>query len=313
MFLKIVTAIWLSLIIGVATANPEQIQLVVPVTPGGATDMLARSFIEPFAKHGITVIVINKPGGEKSIGANYVATAAADGRTFYLGAISDTVLLPLIKFPGLQYDEKSFVPVAGIARLPIALAVSNNVPVSNIKEFLALVSKDPGKYGVGTTGKVAELIASTVYGFANVAPTNIPYKGDLQIATDLAGGHLQVGLFSFSTPVIELHKAGKLKIIAVLSKDRSKSLPSVGTISELNGYNDSYWFGIFAPPGTHPVIADKMNTMFNTALHDPIVKRLLEDQQFTEMVMTRSQFEKFYRGQFNTYRPQVEKNLLKLN
>lgn len=291
--------------ISISAFAAEPITLVVPVTTGGGTDVLARALADGMTRHGVPVNVINRPGAERSIGANLVATAPADGKTLFFGAISDTVMLPLYKYPGLQFDENSFVPVAGVGTLPIALIASNNVPAKNAKELLELIKQDPKKYPIGVAGKVNELNASIIWGLVGTKPTSVLYKGDVQMAADVAGEHLPLAFTSLNA-VTELHKAGKLKIIATLS-ERSKEVPEVGTIGDVyKGWTSQYWFGIFAPPGTPLVIADKINAAVVQALQDPVVQQILAKQQYKEMVTTRQQFTNFYRGQVKYYQEQVK-------
>ena len=114
---KLLTTLLMAFYAFGAQAN-DVVTLVVPVAPGGGTDVLARAIVENMTRQGIPMIISNKPGAERSIGANFVATANPDGKTLFLGAISDTVLLPLFKYPGLQFNEDTFVPVAFLATLP---------------------------------------------------------------------------------------------------------------------------------------------------------------------------------------------------
>lgn len=283
----------------------DPITLVVPVSVGGGTDVLARALADGMTRQGTPVVVVNRPGAERSIGANSVATAPSDGKTLFFGAISDTIMLPLYNYPGLQFDETSFVPVAGVGTLPIALVASNNVPANNFKELLEVIKKDPKKYPIAVAGKVNELNANILWNLVGEKPTPVLYKGDVQMATDIVGDHVPLAMTSLNA-VTELHKAGKLKIIAILS-DRSKEVPEVGTIGEVyKGWTSQYWFAIFAPPGTPKPVTAKIHTAVNKALADPNVKRVLSEQQYKEMVMTQPQFATFFKNQVEYYQKQVK-------
>lgn len=287
------------------TFAAEPITLVVPVSAGGGTDILARAVADGATKQGVPIVVINRPGAERSIGANFVATAPADGKTLFFGAISDTIMLPLMNYPGIQFDESTFVPVSGVGTLPIALISSNTVPANNLKELLVLIKQDPKKYPIGVAGKVNELNAISIWGYAGVKPTVVPYKGDVQIATDVVGDHLPLGFTSLNA-VVELHKTGKLKIISTLS-EHIRDVPEVGVASDaIKGYSTQYWFGIFAPPGTPKVVTSKITAAVNKALNTPEIKKLLADQQYKEMVMTQEQFDSFYKSQVRYYKEQVK-------
>lgn len=300
---KLLLALVACLSISAFAADP--ITLVVPVTAGGGTDVLARALADGMTRNGTPVTVINKAGGERSIGANFVATSAPDGQTLFFGAISDTIMLPLYKFPGLQFNETSFVPVAGVGTLPIALVASNDVPANNLKELLELIKQDPKKYPIAVAGKVNELNASIIWGLVGAKPTPVLYKGDVQMAADIVGNHVPLAMVSFNS-VVELQKSNKLKIIAILS-DRNKEVPDVGTVGEVfKGWSSQYWFGIFAPPGTSPVVVEKINRAVNSALADPSVQETLAKQQYKEMPTTVRQFSTFYKSQVKYYQDQVK-------
>lgn len=288
------------------------VTLIVPVAPGGGTDVLARAIVENMTRQGIPMMISNKPGAERSIGANFVATANPDGKTLFLGAISDTVLLPLFKYPGLQFNEDTFVPVAFLATLPPVITASNNVPANNFKELVELIKKDPSKYQIGSFGKLSVMQANAIFAFAGATPTIVNYKGDVPLAVDLVGGHIPLGLNSLP-PVKELAKDGKLKIITMLTDERNKDFPNVGTIHEANKWSSYYWFGIFAPPGTNPELVKKYHTAFNNALNDEDVKTKLASQSYKERIMTQQQFAKFYKDQLKFYKPLVDQLVAKEN
>lgn len=308
---KLLTAIIMAFYALTTYAN-DMVTLVVPVTPGGSTDLLARTIAENMTKQGIPMIVSNKPGAERSIASNYVATANPDGKTLFLGAISDIVLLPLFKYPGLQFNEDTFVPISFLATHPPVITASNNVPANNFKELLELIKKDPKKYQIGSFGKLGVMQANAIFGFAGATPDIINYKGDIPLATDLIGGHIPLGISSI-IPVKELAKDGKLKIITMLTDERSKEFPNIGTIYEVNKWSSYFWFGVFAPPGTSPELVKKYNTAFNNALNDEEVKIKLTSLIFKERIMTQPQFAKFYKDQLKFYKPLVDQLVAKEN
>lgn len=307
---KVLLSLAVTATLTVASAQ-DQISLVVPTPPGGATTALARALTDELAKDGINMTIVFKPGAEKTIGANFAATSAPDGKTFYLGGASEMVLQPLVKFPGLQYNENTFIPVASLAKLTLMLTVNNAISANSIQELLALVKKDPTKYQVGFTGKWAELVAYNLYGLVKAEPSMVPYKGEAQMPVDLGGNNLPVGVMTYTTTNNELHKAGKFRIVTLISDKRSKEFPYIGTTSEVGGYADGFWMGIFAPPGTPEPIVKKMEEAIVKATASPEYKKAIEEQSFAEFKLNREQFTKYYHNQFKFFKPIVEKNLSK--
>lgn len=284
----------------------EPISLVVPIAAGGGTDILARTIAESMTRNGHPTVVINRPGAERSIGANSVATAQPNGKTLFFGAISDTVLLPLFKYPGLQFNENSFVPIAYLGSIPLVITAKNDFPANNYREFLEVIRKDPSKYPVGSFGKLSVIHAHAVFSVAGVTPSIVNYKGDQPIATDLAGGHLSLGINSISGARAMLADK-RIKAIAMLSDDRLEDFPNVGTVKEVSGWTGYAWFGAFAPPGTPRDKVTELHMIFNNALEDPEVKKRMASQGYIFKPKSQAWFEQYYRQQIQLFSSFVER------
>ena len=246
------------------------IRLVVPFTPGGSTDILARAIGQELTKAwGQSVVVDNVPGAGGAIGADKVAKAPADGYTLLMGHIGTLAVNPSL-YPKLPYDPvKDFAPVAWVARVPNVLVVHPSVPARNVRELVALAKARPGQlnYGSGGNGSAANLATEYFKLQTGASLLHIPYKGTAPAVTDLMGGQIQV-LFTGAPAVIGQLKSGQLRALAVSSPQRLDALPGVPTVAEsgYKGFEADQWYGVVAPAGTPPAIIGKLNGQINQAL-----------------------------------------------
>ena len=252
------------------------IRLVVPFTPGGSTDILARSIGQELTKAwGQPVIVDNVPGAGGSVGADKVAKTVADGYTLLMGHIGTLAVSPSL-YPSLPYDAvKSFAPVAWVARVPNVLVVHPSVPATSVKELVAFAKAHPGQlnYGSGGNGSAANLATEYFKLQTGASITHIPYRGTVPAVTDLIGGQIQV-LFTGAPAVLGQIKTGQLRALAVSSPKRLEVLPNLPTVAE-TGYKDfeaDQWYGIVAPAGTPKEIVAKLNAQINHALASTEIK-----------------------------------------
>jgi tripartite-type tricarboxylate transporter receptor subunit TctC len=292
----------------IVNSAANTITLVVPQAPGGGTDIPARILAEAVTKNGITVIVENRPGGERSIGANYVATSVPNGRTLFFGSLSDTVMLPLFKYPNLKFNEKTLIPISYVGSQPFVLTASPDFPANNFKEFLEVIKKDPGRYPIGSFGKTSNLNAYILFDLVGAVPTIINYKGDAPLLVDLAGGSLPIGTNSYAGSR-QLAKEKKIKYIAIMSNKREKDFPNVGTTAEYNRFTSYFWNGVYAPEGTDNETVAYLHKLFNQALGDPAVIEKLKAHGYNTKLMSQKQFAQFYQSESDYYRPIVDKFL----
>ena len=266
------------------TKFPERsIRFVVPFPPGGGNDILARA-LAPLLSDGLgqSVVVENKGGAGGNIGAEFVARSAPDGYTMLIAANQITINPWLDN--KLPFDiEKDFVTVAQIASVPMVLVVHPSVPAQNLKEFIALVKANPGKFNHGTPGSgTAQHIAFELFNYsAGVQVTHVPYKGTGPAIADLVGGQVQSAIGTMAS-LDGLVKAGKLRALGVTTPSRSNAMPSVPTIAEaaLPGFDAPLWYSILAPANTPADIVQRLSLEFSRALADPIVRDRLTGQGF---------------------------------
>ena len=257
----------------------KPIRLIVPFTPGGSTDILARSIGQELTKAwGQSVIVDNVPGAGGSIGADKAAKAPADGYTLLMGHIGTLAVNPSL-YPKLPYNPlKDFAPVAWVARVPNILVVNPAVPVKSVQDLVAYAKSKPGQmsYGSGGNGSAANLATEYFKMQTGTAIVHIPYRGTAPAVTDLIGGQIQL-VFTGAPAVLGHIKSGQLHALAVSSPKRLEAMPNLPTVAE-SGYKNfeaDQWYGVVAPAGTPKDIVQKLNMQINVALNSPELKKRL--------------------------------------
>ena len=269
-----------ALCVGPALAQPafpaQTIKLVVPYPPGGATDILARMMAQKLQEAwGATVLVENKTGAGGTIGNGMVAKAPADGYTVLL-AITAIIQQPTLM--NLAYDPiKDLAPVTQIAKSPSMLAVPLSSPARSVKDFVAMVKANPGKYDFGSygAGTSSHIQGSLLNLQAGLDLVHVPFAGAAPLVTNLVGGQLTSAFVDSASGKAHLKS---FRPLAVTGVQRMPSLPDVPTFKEL-GYKDFDpigWFGLFLPAATPPTIVKKYNDEVNRILTQPDVVARIE-------------------------------------
>jgi tripartite-type tricarboxylate transporter receptor subunit TctC len=263
-----------------AQAWPSKpIRYVVPFAPGGTTDILGRTIAEKLSVAlGQPVVIENKPGAGGGVGAEMVAKSPPDGYTIMGGTIS-THAINASLYKNLGYDPvRDFVPITLIARVPNMLVINPSLPAKDVKELIALLKANPGKYsfassGNGTSQHLSGELFKTMTG---VDMQHIPYKGSPPALADVVGGQVAM-TFDNITTAWPLAKGGKLRAIAVTTAARSSIAPEIPTLAEagLVGYEVGSWQGVFAPAGTPPDIIKRLNTEIVRIINSPDVREKL--------------------------------------
>ncbi len=257
-----------------AQAWPSRpIKFVVPLTPGGANDYLARLFSERLQSVlGQPVVVENKPGVGGNIGTEYVARQAADGYTLLIS--SNTHVINVNFFSKLPYDPiKDFEPVSMVGSIPFVMTVNAGTPVTTLKEFIAMAKAKPGTvtYGTAGIGTPHHLAAEQLKSLAGIDMTHVPYKGAAGIVPALLASEITVTIGAINSLLPHI-RSGKLRPIAIAAANRTAILPDVPTMAEAGpfpGLSMDVWFAVLAPAGTPRAIIDRYNTEINKMLRDP--------------------------------------------
>jgi len=266
----------------VRAQSARPLRIVVPFTPGGSTDILARALSPRLAQAlGENVIVDNKAGAGGSIGAAEVAKAEPDGHTLLMGHIGTLAVNPSL-YPHLAYDPlKSFVPVAGVARVPNVLVVNAASPIKSLKDLVATAKARPGQlsFSSGGNGSAAHITFEYLKLKAGLFMLHIPYRGTAPSVSDVIAGQVDC-TFTGAPAVIAHIKSGRLRALAVSSPQRLPALPEVPTVAEsgvpgVAGFEADQWYGLVAPTGTPPERVARLNAEVNKALALPEVLQQL--------------------------------------
>jgi tripartite-type tricarboxylate transporter receptor subunit TctC len=272
----------LALSCGFAAAQTNKpIKLMVGFPPGGGTDAVARILAEKLKDElGITVMVENKPGAGGQLAAQALKAAPADGTVLFLSHDHTISILPLVvKNPGYE-PSKDFAPVAGFATFVNAYAVSGGTPAKTFSEYVAWVKTQGGKGAVGIPAPAStpEFLVKVVGDKFKLDLVSAPYRGSAPMMADMLGNQIAAGVGSVPD-FIENHKAGKVRVVAVLGAKRQAALPDVPTFAELglSGLEDMPYYGIFAPAGTPQATINHFGAALSKVLamsdvHDQLTK-----------------------------------------
>ncbi len=293
---QILTAGLLTVLAAAAAAQQDYptrpIRIVVPYPPGGSNDFLARVFGPKLTEIlGRQVIVDNRGGGNTIIGTDLVAKSAPDGYTLLLAG-SAQVAVPHL-YRNIPYDTiNDFTPIAGIARSEFLLVVHPSLPVTTVRDLIALARKMPGElnYATSSTGGPTHLGAVQFEMLTGVKMQQVPYKGGGPAMADLVGGQVHLG---FANPAgsVPFVKMGRLRAIAVTGEKRLETLPHVPTFAEsgLSGLALRNWYAITAPAGTPKPVIDKLSTAILKITAMPDIKAALTKQGLDSFSATSEQ------------------------
>lgn len=265
-----------------AEAFPSRpIRLIVPFTPGGTTDILARLVAQKAGETlGQPMVVENRPGAGGNIGAEAAARSAADGYTLLMGTLGTQVTNQFI-YPRMPYDSaKDFAPVTLVANSPNVLLVNSTLPANSIGELIALARREPGKinYASTSTGGSPHLSGELLSMMAGVRMQHVPYKGAAPAMTDLLAGQVNLMFDNLPSALAQI-QGGKIKALAVTGAKRASVLPSVPTVREsgLPDYEVNSWFGLLAPAGTPPERVRQLQQAVDKVLAMPDVRKRIQE------------------------------------
>src|SRR4051812_3242400 len=265
-------------------AYPDRpIRLVIPFSAGGATDVVGRMWAERMKAKVGTVVPDNKGGAGGVIGASEVAHSAPDGLTFLFGNTSTQVLIPAIADKPPYDPAKDFQAVYLMANSPTSIVIHESVPAKTLKEFIEYAKANPdklsyGSAGAGTMTNLSGELFKQLIGAPGI--THVPYKGSAPGVTDLAAGHIPMMTPNVGGPLLQFHRTGKVRILAVAAKKRLQAAPDIPTAEEagLPGMVAANFNGLFAPAGVPKDIIDLIANETRTAMAD----KALQEQMITQ-------------------------------
>ncbi len=300
----IAAAMLLGSSLALAQGYPNKpIRIVVPFTPGSATDIMARIVGEKLgAAWGQTVIVENKPGAGGTVGSAFVAKSEPDGYTLLV--VSTGHVVNPVLYPGLSYDTVAdFAGITPLASLPNVLVVGANSPIKNVQELIAAAKANPGRlnYASAGTGSATHVNAEKFRAITGIQATHIPFKGTPETITETVAGRVD---FMF-TPVlssIPMIRDSRMRALAVSTAQRSSALPEVPTVSEAGvpGFVFDFWIGLLAPAKTPRDIVNKLNQEVSKALAQPDVRERMAKLGGEPLPMTPERFDAFIREEHAT-------------
>ncbi|MFT8243534.1 Bug family tripartite tricarboxylate transporter substrate binding protein [Roseomonas sp. BN140053] len=264
-----------------AWPDDRPVRIVVPFTPGGSTDILARAMAQRLGEElKQTFVVENRGGAGGTLGSENVARSAPDGYTLMMGHIGTLAVNPGL-YPNLSFDTATaFAPVVLVAVVPNVLAVNPRVvPAANVGELVALAKREPGRftYGSGGNGSAAHIAMVAFNEATGTQMTHVPYRGTAPMMTDVIAGQVSMTLTG-GPPALPPVRAGQLKALGVSSLQRLSSAPDIPTIAEsgVPGFDAVQWYGLVAPANTPRAIIDKLNAESIRILREPALKARLE-------------------------------------
>jgi tripartite-type tricarboxylate transporter receptor subunit TctC len=272
------------------------IRMVVPYTPGGYTDLMARLVGQKVAEAiGATIVFENKPGANAIIGTDSVAKAAPDGYTF--GTVIAAHAVNATLNPKLPYDtlkDLNYVSLMSVA--PLIMIAHPSLPANNVKELVALAKAKPGELNFASSGigAAAHLTMEMFKSRMGINMQHVPYKGTAGALQDLVGGQVNV-MFDIVGPLMPQVKSGNAKAIVVTAKERIPAAPDVPTMAEqgVPDFVSGTWAGIIAPAGTPKEIIDRVSAEAKKALADPALQAKLAEQGIVAVGSSPEEFRTF--------------------
>lgn len=286
------------------TFPSRPVTIFVTAAPGGVTDVVARAVGQKLSEMwGQPVVIENKGGAAHILGAQAVAKATPDGHTL-LAADSGTFVLNPTLYPRdkLGYEVgKDLVPITGLVRINQSIAASNDLPVADIRELIALARRQPGKltYGTAAVGSALHVNMLKLESMANIKLQAIHYRGAVPALSDVMAGHINLICVSTSL-VAPPFRDHRLKILGVGSLHRAAELPDVPTVAEsgLPGFEAVAWFGLAATGGTPPDVIARINADVQKVMSDPVFgAKFMAPQMFESMAATPEQFADYIRAE----------------
>ena len=290
------------------------ITVVVPFTPGGLTDILARSIGEKISPVlGKPVIVDNRPGAGGSIGATFVARSAPDGHTLLLGHIGILAVNPSL-YANLQYDPLALSYIAPLAIVPNIIVVNPSVPVRSIKELIDYAKANPGKLNFSSagTGGAAHIAMAAFNVASGTVMTHVPYRGTPQSVGDVISGQVQA-TFTSGVSLLPHVRAGTLRALGVSTKNRLSIAPDIPAIAEtLPGFDLSAWYGIVGPAGLPEPVVRRLHNEIRTAMASPDIGKRLNTEGAVHWDVSPEEFRGYVVAETKRWKTVIEAAKIKI-
>ena len=312
---RFITAVVVLAALGGGTAlaqSGKTVRILVGFPPGGGTDAIARVLAEKLKDElGTSVVVENRPGAGGQIAAQALKAAAPDGTTLFISHDHTISILPLVlKNPGFD-PAKDFVAVAGFATFVNSFALSSGTPAKGFNDYVEWVKKQGGKSAVGipAPASVPEFLVKVIGEKYQLDLVSAPYRGSAPMIGDMLGNQIPAGIGSVQD-FIENHRAGKLRVVAVMGDKRQAAMPDVPTFAELGlkGFEDIPFYGFFAPAGTSKQALDQFSAALARVVAMPEVRDKLTGWGMTVQFMSQEQLATRERAYSQTWAQIIRKS-----
>jgi len=298
----------------------QPVHVLVGYAAGGGVDIVARLLQEPMKSAlGQPIVIENRTGASAMLATGAVAKAQPDGYTLLMAASGEVAINHFLFKEKMAYDPaKELVPIALIGIVPCVVVVADATPVRNPKELIAYVKANPGKVSFSSSGigNPQQLAGELMNNMAGTQVLHVPYRGSAPAVTDVATGAVTMS-FSSLAAALPLMQAGKIRAVAVTSRERMPQLPDVAPLSEgapgLADYELLNWFAMFGTAGTPLEIVEPLNGIVNTALRDPAVADKLLPQAIVPKPMKVAEFKAFVDSERTKFGKIVEQANIKLS
>lgn len=303
---------WIVLLIAAAAILPaaqaqtfpaKPMRLVLPFPPGGPTDLLGRALAQKMGEQmGQTMVADNRPGAGGNLGIEVAAKSPPDGHTMVL--VSSVLAIAPSMYAKLNYEQKDLAPISLVAEMRNVLLVHPSVPAKNLKEFLELLRRSPGKlnYGSGGVGTTTHITPELLMSLTNTRMNHVPYKGSGVALISLISGEVDALVMTVPASYQQV-KAGKARALAVFAPDRASQLPDVPTVKELGHENFMVrlWYGVLAPAATPAPIIARLNGEIHKALASADLRQRLATGGVEPLVNTPQEFASFIQVETQRY------------
>jgi tripartite-type tricarboxylate transporter receptor subunit TctC len=298
----------------------QPIHILVGYAAGGGVDIVARLLQEPMKSAlGQPIVIENRTGASAMLATGAVAKAPPDGYTLLMAASGEVAINHFLFKEKMSYDPaKELVPIAMIGIVPCVVVVADTTPVRNPKELIAYAKANPGKLSFSSSGigNPQQLAGELMNSMAGTQVLHVPYRGSAPAVTDVATGAVTMS-FSSLAAALPLMQAGKIRAVAVTSREKMPQLPDVGPLSEgapgLADYELLNWFAMFGTAGTPPEIVERLNGIVNVALKDPAIADKLLPQGIVPKPMKVAEFKAFVNSERTKFGKIVEQANIKLS
>jgi tripartite-type tricarboxylate transporter receptor subunit TctC len=290
----------------------KPVKIVVPFPAAGTTDIVARFVgVELQKMWGQPVIIENRGGAAGNIGAEAVARSAPDGYTLLMATVgTHAINLPLYGKKLPYHPLNDFAAISNVAAVPNVMVINPSLPVNSVTEFIAYAKANPGKINMASSGSGTSIhMAGELFkNMAGIYMVHLPYRGSAPALQDLIAGNTQVMFDNLPSSIGHI-RSGRLKALAVTSRERSPALPNVPTVEEaagLKGYEATAWFGLLAPAGTPRDIVNRISQDVGKVLATPEMRERFLGQGAQAVPDTPEQFTAYIRGEIDKWTKVVE-------